>query len=269
MGFKIGFMADHTTKRSKADTVQPETIAPRKSLVQVYFPKRGNGYTYYNDKFDLKVGDAVFVEGKLEGVLGHVTEVSYSFKIKVSDYKRVIAVADTTVKGSLNIAGAHFVAFDRSAIPAEKVRTWYLPPVSDEEEIVVSRDDESFPLDDLSGLKIKKEVAQRGHEYYLENRVCYLCVDNERGYAIVEGSKPYEVEFEYRDGRISNLICNCFCNYTCKHEFAAVLQLSDLLDRINESYAEEYSEAKYFAAVVKTTLLNFAVYRKQTGTVTF
>ena len=52
---------------------------------------RGMGWAYYNDSFDLKVGDFVYVEGKLEGYRGQVTEVNYSFKIKPSDYKKVIA----------------------------------------------------------------------------------------------------------------------------------------------------------------------------------
>ena len=56
-------------------------VEPKKSVVQVYFPHRGMGWAYYNDQFDLKVGDYVYVEGKLEGYRGQVTEVKYSFKI--------------------------------------------------------------------------------------------------------------------------------------------------------------------------------------------
>jgi hypothetical protein len=37
-------------------------IEPKKSVVQVYFPHRGMGWAYYNDTFDLKVGDFVYVE---------------------------------------------------------------------------------------------------------------------------------------------------------------------------------------------------------------
>ena len=271
MAFKIGFLADNREENNMkfGGGERGVEVTPKKSLVQVNFPKTGNTCTYYNDKFDLKVGDAVFVDGKLEGVLGFVKSVSYTFKIKPSDYKKVIALSDTEVKGSLNMAGSHFVAFSKSVINAEKIRTWFLPPVSDEEEIIISHGDESFSLNDLSGLKIKKEIAERGHEYYMENRVSYLSLDGTRGYAIVNGSKPYEVEFEYRDGMISNLICNCFCNYTCKHEFAMLLQLKDLLDRIDENYKEEYQRTNYFAAIFKPILLTYAVYRKETGTIMF
>ena len=78
-------------------TTYQETVHPKKSIVQVYFPHRGMGWAYYNDSFDLKVGDFVYVEGKLEGYRGQVTEVNYSFKIKLSDYKKVVAVIDTNV----------------------------------------------------------------------------------------------------------------------------------------------------------------------------
>ena len=79
-------------------------IEPKKSVVQVYFPHRGTGWAYYNDSFDLKVGDLVYVEGKLEGYRGQVTEVNYSFKIKLSDYKKVVAVIDTDVKTTTRTA---------------------------------------------------------------------------------------------------------------------------------------------------------------------
>ncbi|MDD6485277.1 MAG: hypothetical protein PUF72_12065 [Clostridiales bacterium] len=80
-------------------TAYQGTVQPKKSVVRVYFPHRGMGWAYYNDSFDLKVGDFVYVEGKLEGYRGQVTEVNYAFKIKLSDYKKVIAVIDTNVKG--------------------------------------------------------------------------------------------------------------------------------------------------------------------------
>ena len=81
---------------------------------------------YYNDSFDLKVGDFVYVEGKLEGYRGQVTEVNYSFKIKLSDYKKVIAVIDTNVKGDFYLAGSHVVSFDRNAIPFSKNAEYFL-----------------------------------------------------------------------------------------------------------------------------------------------
>ena len=266
MKYKIGF---HGYEEEKKEDLQPLEIGenkPVKSVVQVRFPSQGRSFAYYNDRFDLHVGDIVFVEGKLEGVQGVVTEVSRSFKIKLSDYKRVISVADTTVKGELFFGGSHLIAFDKSVIPYEKVRGWFLPPESDE-EVAVGYDDEGFFLDELGDFEIKPEIAKRGFDYYNHNKVVYISVDGTTGRAIVEGSRFYEVSFDYDDGGIRNITCDCFCSYHCKHEFAALLQLRETLKIIEELYDDEYSQGDYFAAVSKSALMNYAVDRKEKGSI--
>ena len=96
--YPIGFNTriNKEPENNKPMEVCKGVIEPKKSVVQVYFPHRGMGWAYYNDSFDLNVGDFVYVEGKLEGYRGQVTEVNYSFKIKLSDYKKVIAVKVTS-----------------------------------------------------------------------------------------------------------------------------------------------------------------------------
>ena len=270
MAFRIsGFGGTQDSKKASA-VFEPEqrTIVPRKSLVQVRFPGKGMALAYYNDQFDLKVGDRVYVDGKLEGQLGRVMEVSYNFKIKLSDYKKVIAVVNTEVHGKFHMAGSHFVTFDPGALPATQVVLWFKAPPKEDEEIISSTDDTSFRLDDLKGMNIQAAIAERGHDYYLENRVRYICLHGAMGFAIVEGSENYVIEFEYRDGEISHLICECPCSYTCKHEFAAMLQLKETLELIDKYYAEEYAETGYFAAVSKGTLFSFAIDGKETGSFT-
>ena len=247
---------------------QSEHTAPRKSLVRVRFPGKNTALSYYNDAFDLKVGDRVFVEGTLEGQLGRVVEVSYSFKIKLSDYRKVIALADTDVHGQFYMALSHFVTFDRSTLPAAQAAGWFKPPVKEDEEIIVSCDDSSFPLEKLEKMDILPTIAERGHEYYLDNRVRYLSLDGEQGFAIVEGSEHYAVQFRYRDGLISQLVCDCPCVCTCKHEFAAMLQLRETLEQIEKHYAEDFKRSGYFAAVFKGTLFCFAIDGKETGSFT-
>ena len=117
-------------------------------------------------------------------------------------------------------------------------------------------------------MKISAAIAERGHDYYMENRVRYISIDGTKGYAIVEGSEPYEVEFEYRNGEISQLVCSCFCSYSCKHEFAAMLQLKETLEMIEKHYAAQYDETGYFAAVNKGTLFAFAIDGKEAGSFT-
>lgn len=266
MKYKIGF---HGYEEEKKEDLQPLEIGenkPVKSIVQVRFPSQGRSFAYYNDRFDLRVGDIVFVEGKLEGVQGFVTEVSRSFKIKLSDYKRVISVADTTVKGELFFGGSHLIAFDKSVISYEKVRGWFLPPESDE-EVAVGYDDEGFFLDELGDFEIKPEIAKRGFDYYNHNKVVYISVDGTTGRAIVEGSRFYEVSFDCGNGGIRNITCDCFCSYHCKHEFAALLQLRETLKIIEDLYDDEYSQGDYFAAVSKSALMNYAVDRKEKGSI--
>ena len=269
MKLKIGFACDsYEKKQEEALPVVARSIAPRKSVVQVQFPGRGTALAYYNDLFDLHIGDFVYVDGKLEGQRGRVTDVNYNFKIKLSDYKRVIALVDTSVKGQFHYAGSHFVTFDRSAIPAEKVVTWFKAPNKEEDEFISGSDDSTFRLDDLKTMKISPAVAERGHDYYMENNVVYISLDGNRGYAIVEGSEAYEVEFEYQDGEISHLTCSCFCSYNCKHEFAAMLQLRETLEKIEKNYPTDYERTGYFAAMFKGTLFSFAVDGHDTGSFT-
>lgn len=239
-----------------------------KSLARIRFPSKDMILDYYNDLFDLQKGDMVYVEGKFAGERGIVIDVIYNFKIKLSQYKRVIAVLNTEIHGTFQILGSHFVTFDRATLPKEQVATWFKAP-AEEEYITGEGDSTPFPLSDLAGLEIKPQIVTRGHEYYMENRVCYLCLDGTKGYAIVEGSEAYEVEFTYRDGQISQMMCSCPYNSThCKHEFAMLLQLRDVLDLIDEDYKAEYEKTNYFAAISKGTLLNFSVLSKESGAIT-
>ena len=91
----------------------------RKSVVRVLFESRIN-LTYYNDLFDLHQGDIVYVEGKLEGKRARANDVNYNFKVKVSDYKKVIALVDTDIKGKLFSAGSHFITFDKKSASQRK-----------------------------------------------------------------------------------------------------------------------------------------------------
>ncbi len=272
MKYKIGFTAaisEEDAIESAPVIATPRSQAPVKSVVQIHFPARNMTLAYYNDKFDLRRGDYVYVDGKLEGLRGRVVDVAYNFKIKLSKYQRVIALVDTEVHGTFHLAGSHFVTFDREALPQRKVRTWYKAPDAEDDEYVIgSSDEDAFALENIKDMKISHEIAERGHEYYMENRVRYISIDGYKGYAIVEGTENYEVEFEYKDGIISKLVCGCFCSYNCKHEFAVMLQLKETLDIIEKNYTTEYENSEYFAAVCKGTLFAFAIDGKESGRLT-
>lgn len=266
MKFKIGFKGYEEEKKENLQVAKIHESSPVKSVVQVRFPSKGRSLAYYNDKFDLHIGDIVFVDGKLEGVQGIVTEVSRSFKIKLSDYKSVISVADTTVKGEFYLGGSHLIAFDEDVFPYDKIRGWFLPPENGD-EFAVGYDDEGFYYDDFENFNIEPQISQRGADYYKSNKVVYICVCGENGKALVDGSKPYEVTFDFDivDLEIRNVTCDCFCSYHCKHEFAVLLQLRETINHIENYYGEEYKKTGYFAAISKSVLLSYAVDGEKSG----
>ncbi len=273
MRFKIGFTAHGAEEKKEqtapeaAPTKRAEKVRP--SVVQVRFPDRhGLTCAYYNDAFDLHVGDLVYVDGKLTGLRGRVVDVSYTFKIKLSEYKRVIGRAETDVRGTVHMAGSHLVAFERAVLPFEKVRTWFCAPEDPEEPYVSGSGDDAFLLEDLTKLKIQADIFERGGQYYTDNEVVYLTVDGTRGRALVEGGEMYTVEFTYDCGEVRDLVCGCFSSGICKHAVGAMLQLRETVKYIAENYAEQYSESGYFAAVNKEVFYLFTVGRQETGTLT-
>lgn len=263
MKIPIGFAAGSETKKVAMEPLIQEKAVAVKSLVRVSFPENCQTLTYFNDQFDLKPGDFVFVEGKLEGVRGIVQEVNKSFKIKVADYKKVVGVADTEVSGQMYIAGSHFISFDPSVLAYNKIRTWYLPPVKEDDEFAVGYDDSVVFLDKLADMKVSPTIWERGRTYYIDNHVRYICLENGHGRAIVEGEHAYEVEFDFEGGEIRNIICTCPCGCACKHEVAALMQLRETLGFIESDYADLHNG--YFAAIVKCDLFRFAIDRRETG----
>ena len=258
----IGFKMQTDDDKTTGNLVCKGVIYPKKCIAEVYFPSRRVHYSYYNDEFELKEGDWVYVDGKLAGIKGYVTNINYSFKIKLSDYKKVIALIDITVTGDFYLTPANIIAFDKGSIPYSKVINWFK---AYEDEEYVCGDDESvkFPLDDLSKMNISKEEAEMGYDYFLENDVCYVELNKTKGRAIVEGSKYYEIEFKYKKGEISNLKCSCYKNNECRHEFAVMLKLKETLDFILKNYEKMYSD--YFAIISKNVFIDTIMNGKTSG----
>ena len=102
-------------------------------------------------------------------------------------------------------------------------------------------------------------------DYYREERVRCLCLDGERGWAAVAGSEYYEVEFSCAGGQVSDLVCSCFCAYPCKHEFAALTLLRQLLETVKEEYSPQYARSGYLAAVQKEAFFSFVLRGREEG----
>ena len=257
----IGFVKEFLTGKNEdapcEESARAGAAVP--SVVRVKFCASGRELDYFNDRFDLRIGDLVFVSGKLAGQRGRVIAVSRHFKIRADDYQRVISLADTRVSGQFVNAASHLVTFDRRALSYSRFRTWVLPPVDDDDEYFISYDDDRIDLSGRDAWPFKPDIAERGADYYRDNRVPYLCLDGNRGRAIVDGSHPYEVEFDYAGGIVTNLACGCPCGYHCTHEFAALLQLRETLELIDKRCADDWPRGGYFAAVLAPLFFSIVV----------
>ena len=192
------------------------------TLVQVYFVAKDDAFLYLCENLILHEGDHVYVSGKMKDTLGIVVDVRHQFKVRPSKYERVIAKIDTQLQGEFKIFNRLLLSFDRKSLGKEKISQWFFPPQGEEPYISTYRPD-PFPLDDLTQFPIEHARVERGLQYYKEQRVVYMCIDDRYGYAIIRGSEYYEVEFEYNNGIIEDISCSCYCDGHCKHEFAVLL----------------------------------------------
>ena len=242
LGFSLP--KDETT----ALTPQAETAVsvPVRSVVEVYFIGDGRTFPYYNDLFDLKVGDIVFVAGKLAGKMGVVKSVTTKFKVDLSYYKKVIARPAFHLNGSFAPIAGMMVSCDPGTSPdAELFRTWVKPPVPDApaSEIVYG-EGYSFDLEHLEqSEEVSPSVASKAVDYCNEGRVRYLSLKDGVGTAFVEGSVWYEINFRCSGGMITDMYCDCPYPGLCKHNLAVLLTLRALLQGL------KYSDTPDFTAV--------------------
>ena len=113
-------------------------------------------------------------------------------------------------------------------------------------------------------MNIDKATADKGNDYYMENRVVYIEIKDGKARAIVSGTEYYEVEFDFENGDVRNLVCNCYCTSTCKHEFATILQLRETLDIISKEYGDGFY-TDYLAAVTKPVFFMHVIDGKNNG----
>ena len=174
MKHPIGFCVQGSAPEAVPAPAAPAETAAVPSVVRVFFPERGQAYSYYNDRFDLHDGDLVYVSGKLARQRGQVVAVDYNFRIRLADYQRVIGVADTAVHGTFYALGAHLITLEPNVLPFRQVRGWFLPPEADGEYAVGHG---PGPVSALEQMSIPAGVGDRGRAGYAGKRVVYGSVD--------------------------------------------------------------------------------------------
>lgn len=268
MKFPIGFSTNDKEPKAQVQPIEArDKTDSQASMILVRFPGCNISLSYYNDQFDLKPGDIVFVEGKYAGTAGRVEKVSTDFHVNLEDYKRILGVADTYVRGTFYQVGpSHLVTFDLNALPYRQALSWF-KALSDE-SFYINYEEDSFSLCEVGKWPFSQPILDRGLEYYRENKVVYLSLENGQVKAVVTGSRPYEVSFSFCDGQVSGLKCDCPCGCGCKHEVAALLQLREIMDAIEEQYPDRMGSRLAFAAVFKGSFLSFAVDANLSATLT-
>ena len=208
--------------------------SPVRSLVSISFDESGHPLTYYNDRFDLRPGDRVFVSGKLAGKVGYVESVTTKFRIRLSDFEKVISVAQTPVLGTYEPKGEMMCSYDAEAVSPEDFRKWILPPVDDAEgsEQIIVGDGYEIPLEDPTEAEgYDPSVMERAVKYCQEGKIGYLSVRNGIGKAFVRGTKWYEIDFRLSGNVLREVYCDCPYPGLCKHLLAIAVLLNVMMRR--------------------------------------
>lgn len=230
----VGFGAEDEKKPEQAAVtgVQETQVSP--TLVSVRFEEHGRTLTYYNDRFALKEGDRVFVSGKLEGQIGLVESVTTKFRIRLSDYQRVVSTAQTPIAGTYTPVMDKMRSYDAEALAPEAFRKWILPPDPMErpdDEITVGGG-WTVPIDDPARAEgVDHAAMDRAVDYCRSGKVAYIAVRDGVGTAYIEGRHWYEVTFRLDHGALVEAFCDCpYCGL-CKHLLAVGITLTALLRR--------------------------------------
>lgn len=238
------------------------------TLVQVYFVAKDDAFLYLCENLILHEGDHVYVSGKMKDNIGIVVDVRHQFKVRPSKYERVIAKVDTKLQGEFYISNRFLLSFDRASLGKEKISQWFFSPQG-EEPYISTYVPAPFPLDDLSQFPIQTARLERGIQYYKERRIVYLCIDDIYGYAIVQGSEYYEIEFVYRNKMIEDISCSCYCDGHCKHEFALLLELQNIVKMLPGEFGKEYNNSKYLAVIDKEVVWHMSIRWASKGSISF
>lgn len=241
----IGFAVTDEIETGKPEIKIPaEAVCdsePVPSVVSVEFENDGIELSYYNDRFALEIGDRVFVEGKYAGKLGTVTKVSTKFKIRRSDYKRVIARPRIKLSGTFESVKNMMVSRGAQRALTEEFRSLLIPPKENEGdgEYILGEGFRVGLFSSEDGDEIEEKIVKRALDYCRNGNVLFVSADGGIGTAFVKGSETYEVNFRIERNAIADTYCSCPYPGLCKHMVATVIILNSLIEELSEAVFEQ------------------------------
>ena len=254
IGFTVSDEAENNARKTESLPASECDAGAAACIATVKFEGAGVELSYYNDRFDLREGDRVYVEGKYAGKLGTVTKISTKFKIRLSDYKRIIARPRFTLSGTFERIGDMMVRYGDPGAMTEAFRTLTVPPMETDEGYTLG---EGFRIGLYSsdgGDDIEEKIAERAFGYCREGRVLFISVRNGVGTAFVRGGETYEVNFRIDGDTVADTYCTCPYPGLCKHEVATAIILNSLIDSLRKNAVDDG-----FTAICTSVFMDFAM----------
>ena len=228
----------------------------------------GREYPYLNDKFDLAVGDKVYVDGKLAGTPGTVTEVLTKFKVSLKYYKYVLQKIDYTVRGKFCTMDHYYIAAQNDALPFEQLAAWVTAPEpvdeDEEEEQFLYGDGYDIALDELEepeeGAVPETEPAAfwHGKDYEENGRLKFVTVIGGKGKAVLQTEKnvtTVEFDLDAENRHMSNVYCDCIRPRLCADMTAVAYALRRVFDRGAAAAGDDFTliERRLFRRVIENS----------------
>lgn len=203
------------------------------SLVKVAFAD-GRALSYLCDIENIKQGDVVTVEGKLEDETGVVEKVLTAFRVPRYEMRWVESVVDRDVSGNYFRVENDMISFN-SALTVDKFVALCMRQKYKNDTAYGDNNVEIDVFDAQNCELFDREVIkERGREIYKDDGVEFISLQNGVGKAIVFGNDWYELDFRYENGKITYLVCECPYFDACKHEYAFLLKFKEVLEKIKE-----------------------------------
>ena len=201
-----------------------------KALVQVSFC---DGFTllYFSDLPEIEVGDVVTVEGKMENQLALVTDVLHAFKKPKFEMQWIASRLDRDLSGT-------YVSLEKNVMSKQLTFTidkflGLYAGVKPQENTPYGEDFLSLDLNEIENSNFFSDelVKIRGQALYNDGSVQYVYLKNVEGKAAVRSADKdawYEIDFRYKNGKITYLACDCPYFGGCKHLYAFLLKFRNL-----------------------------------------
>ena len=212
-----------------------------KNLVEVKFDD-GFKLVYFSDLAEIKEGDVVTVDGKMEDNIAVVTKVLSSFKKPKFDMKWITSKIDNDISGTYFKIDNDVVSLD-TRLTVDKFMNIYAG-IKYKKNDAVGEDNIELDLDNLEESELFEDdgVKERGRALYKNEYVPFISLKNGVGKAVVRGSNDdvwYEIDFRCKSGRITFLACDCPYFSECKHIYAFLLKLKDFCKKFYKKYQSE------------------------------